>query len=86
MKNGKPKGKEPCLIGSTLCTPRSAVVERKRTCDRCEGDLPKGVVCVEIPQLGGTFANYRPYCPECFWRILAKTQEKLDQLKTLLTT
>jgi len=84
MKSGKPKGKEPSLIGSTLGTPRQATVERKRTCDRCKASLEKGTVCYEIPKLGGTFANYRPYCAACFKRILAKTQDKLNELLALV--
>jgi hypothetical protein len=84
MKSGKPKGKEPCLIGSTLGTPRVAVVDKKSTCKRCKCDLEKGTTCYEIPGLGGSFANYRRFCATCFKRILAKTQEKLNELTALV--
>lgn len=84
MKTGKPKGKEPCLIGSTLGTPRCATVERKRTCRRCKSTLEKGTTCYEIPRLGGSFPNYQSYCSECFKRILAKTREKLGELEELV--
>jgi hypothetical protein len=65
---------------------RVAVVAKKSTCKRCKCDLEKGTTCYEIPELGGTFANYRRFCAACFKRILAKTQEKLNELSALVGT
>lgn len=79
MKNGKPKGRVPSLIGSTLGTPKRVTVEKKSTCKRCGADLVKGTECYAIPQLGGSFANYKRYCDACFKTILEKTKSDLDQ-------
>jgi len=80
MKSVKPKGKVPCLIGSTLGTPRKHTVERRSSCRRCDTVLEKGTQCFAIPQLGGSFANARPYCIPCFNSILEKTQSDLTKL------
>jgi hypothetical protein len=78
MKSGKPKGKVPSLIGSTLGTPRKVLVKRERDCKRCHTPISKGTECYEIPQLGGSFSNYKPYCDDCFRSILIKTKADLD--------
>ncbi len=80
MKNGKARGKTPSLIGSTLGRPRKRQVGKESHCKRCDGSIPKGAECCEIPQLGGTFSNYRPYCDECFRLILEQTKGDLDAL------
>lgn len=80
MKSGKPKGKMPSLIGSTLGRPRKRLVGKKSHCKRCNASILKDAVCCEIPQLGGTFSNYRPYCDECFRLILEQTKGDLDGL------
>jgi hypothetical protein len=83
MKNGKPKGPVPSLIGSTLGKPRRVPVEKKSTCKRCGAPILAGQNCVAIPQLGGSFSNLKRYCEECFKAILEKTKADLDQLITL---
>jgi hypothetical protein len=80
MKSGKPKGKTPSLIGSTLGKPRKRLVGKKSPCKRCKVSIPKDTECPEIPQLGGTFSNYRPYCGGCFRLILEQTKVDLDIL------
>jgi hypothetical protein len=80
MKSAKPKGKTPSLIGSTLGAPRKRLVARESHCKRCNVCIPKDTQCCEIPQLGGTFSNYRPYCDECFLSILEQTKVDLDAL------
>jgi hypothetical protein len=80
MRTDKPKGKTPSLIGSTLGTPGRRVVERKSYCKRCNVPIAKGTECCEIPQLGGTFRNARPYCDACFRLILEQTKRELDAL------
>lgn len=80
MKSGKPKGKVPSLIGSTLGTPKKVLVKRERGCKRCHASISKGTECYEIPQLGGSFSNYKPYCDCCFRSILLKTKADLDAL------
>ena len=80
MKNGKPKGKVPSLIGSTLGTPRKTVAPGTSKCKRCGDAVPKGTECYEIPQLGGSFSNYKRYCDPCFRSILERTKGDLDKL------
>lgn len=80
MKSGEPKGKTPSLIGSSLGAPRTRSVGKESHCKRCSASIPKGTTCIEIPQLGGSFANYRPYCDACFRAILEKTKADLDAL------
>jgi hypothetical protein len=80
MKNNKPRGKTPSLIGSTLGTPRKRIVKGKSHCKRCKVPISKGVECFEIPQLGGSFSNYRRYCDGCFRSILEKTKSDLEAL------
>lgn len=79
-KSGKPKGPVPSLIGSTLGRPKQVVVEKKCCCKRCGADMEKGTHCFAIPQLGGTFQNYRRYCDACFEAILKKTAADLNEL------
>ncbi len=80
MKNGKPRGPVPSLIGSTLGTPTPVVIEKKCKCKRCDAVLEKGTKCYAIPQLGGSFVNHRRYCDSCFKTILGKTKSDLDKL------
>lgn len=80
MKSRKPKGKTPSLIGSTLGRPRKRLVGKKSHCKRCNVSISVGTECSEIPQLGGAFSNYRPYCNECFRMILEQTKGDLDSL------
>ena len=80
MRNNKPKGKTPSLIGGSLGTPRPKVVERLCKCKRCNSPLVKGTSCFEIPQLGGAFANCKPYCSTCFKAILEQTQSDVTAL------
>lgn len=82
MKSGKPRGQTPSLIGSTLGRPRPRLVRAKSHCKRCGAALVKGTQCYEIPRLGGTFSNYRPYCDSCFGSILEQTRRDLDTLLT----
>jgi hypothetical protein len=80
MKSGKPRGKIPSLIGSTLGTPRKTVTDGTSECKRCEERILKGTECFEIPQLGGSFSNYKRYCDPCFKSILERTKADLDAL------
>jgi hypothetical protein len=80
MKSSKPRGRTPSLIGSTLGTPRKGLVERESHCKRCNAAISKGVECYEIPQLGGSFSNYKRYCDGCFRSILEQTKADLDAL------
>jgi hypothetical protein len=80
MKNSKPKGPTPSLIGSTLGTPRKCQVDGKSHCKRCDSAILKGTECYEIPQLGGSFNSPRRYCDGCFRSILEKTKADLDAL------
>ena len=76
--NSKPKGKTPSLIGGSLGTPRKRLVQRASSCKRCGQTIQKGVECYEIPHLGGTFNDPKPFCDNCFRSILEKTKADLD--------
>lgn len=80
MKSGKPRGKTPSLIGSTLGKPRKCLIERESHCKRCNASIQKGIECYEIPHLGGSFSNYKRYCDGCFLSILEKTKSEVDAL------
>jgi hypothetical protein len=80
MKNGKPKGKSPSLIGGALGAPRKGIMARTRPCTRCACALAKGTECIEIPQLRNSFRPYKPYCFDCFKAILEKTTADLKAL------
>lgn len=80
MKDSKPKGKTPSLIGSTLGAARKCVVQRSCSCNRCKGNIEKDVSCYEIAQLGGSFSSYKRYCDDCFRTIIEKTKADLNIL------
>ena len=80
MKKGKPRGKTPSLIGSTLGSPRECVVERQCHCKRCDEAILNGTHCHEIAQLGGAFSSYKRYCDACFGSILQQTKLDLEAL------
>lgn len=80
MTIGKPRGRSPSLIGSTLGTPKLVTIAKSTPCKRCGTALHKGLVCYAIPQLGGAFTNLRRYCTPCFRNILQKTKEDLESL------
>jgi hypothetical protein len=80
MKSSKPKGKTPSLIGGSQGAPRKRLVERLSHCKRCSGAILRGAECFEIPHLGGSFSNPKPYCDGCFQSILHKTKADLDAL------
>lgn len=86
MKNGKPRGPVPSLIGSTLGAPTLIVVKKQCNCKRCAAALKKDTKCYAIPQLGGSFANSRRYCSACFNLILEKTKSELEELITASET
>jgi hypothetical protein len=83
MKNGKPRGPVPSLIGSTLGRPRRVVVGKKSTCKRCGEPIIAGQNCVAIPKLGGAFTSLKRYCDGCYKAILEKTKTDLDRLMEL---
>ena len=82
MKNAKPRGKTPSLIGSTLGKPKRLQVEKRSSCKRCHGTIEGGTECYAIPQLGSGFTSYKRYCDNCFGAILEKTQEDLDSFRS----
>ena len=51
MKESKPKGKTPSLIGGTLGAPKKVHVAKESECKRCHCSISKGTFCFEIPQL-----------------------------------
>jgi len=85
MKSGKPRGKTPSLIGGTLGAPRKCLIGKESHCKRCNASILKGVNCYEIPQLGGSFSNYKRYCDGCFLSILEKTKADVDALLLSIT-
>lgn len=82
MKNGKPKGKTPSLIGGKNGRPKRVLVERKSECARCGADIVMGTQCIGIPQ-SGAFSSLKRFCDECFANILIKTAEDLEEVRKL---
>lgn len=77
-----PRGRTPCLIGTTLGTPsivRTGARGALRQCKRCNANLPRGAVCVQVSLPGQL--GHKSYCPVCFRKILDATQERLDELR-----
>lgn len=83
MKNQKPRGKTPSLIGSSNGKPRRVNVERKSKCHRCNCDINSGQDCFGIPRAGSGFSSIRRFCKYCFEKILEQTQKDLDEIKKL---
>ncbi len=83
MKNEKPKGRTPSLIGSTNGRPKRADVKRKSECCRCNDDIGIGADCFNIPKAGMGFSKECRYCKDCYGKVLDQTQKDLDGLKTL---
>ena len=83
MKNNKPRGKTPSLIGSSNGRPQKVVVKRKIECCRCCDDIYPGQDCFGIPRIGSGFSNLKKYCKECFGKVVAQTYEDLEKIKNL---
>ena len=77
MSVGKPRGPTPSLIGSSNGRPKRVVVGKLSECCRCHCEMIKGRSCIEIPKLGGAYANSKRCCHECYKKILEKTNEDL---------
>lgn len=84
MKNAKPKGKTPSLIGNTNGRPKKVLVEKKSKCARCDDALYAGKYCIGIPTQSGGFTSTRRYCDECFRNILKQTSIDLEAAKGLV--
>ena len=82
MKDGKPKGRNPSLIGGSNGRPKRANVKRRGECSRCHCTLEAGTDCFEIPKVGGGggFTRQKRYCQECFKNILRTTAEDLNEM------
>ena len=77
-----PRGKTPSLIGSGAGNSRFAKAIKKRTCKRCETELPGGTDCIEVA-IPGSFGS-RTYCKECFAKIIEQSKKDLAALETKL--
>lgn len=42
-----------------------------------------GESCIEIPKLGGAYANPKRYCDDCFKQILKKTTDDILQISVI---
>lgn len=83
MKSQKPRGPVPSLIGGTNGRPKKQLVKGKSTCKRCKCELLKGIVCIEIPQVGKGFSSPKRFCSDCFQEILEKTRLDMEELQRL---
>jgi hypothetical protein len=83
MKNKKPKGKTPSLIGSSNGRPKKVQVERNSECYRCGCNIEPGQDCFGIPKIGSGFSSLKRYCKVCFQNILEQTQKDLEEVKNL---
>jgi hypothetical protein len=83
MTKAKPRGPTPSLIGGSNGRPRCAPVLRTSKCYRCQGELPAGQDCIELPKLGTGFSTARRVCDDCFKAILEKTARDLQDIMAL---
>lgn len=77
------KGPTPCLIGTTLgsCSFTLTGSRGKLTgCKRCKSEIPRQSPVVHISVPGSVYS--KPFCLECFGRILDATQTKLNSLRS----
>lgn len=81
MKNNKPRGKTPSLIGSSNGRPKRVIVEKRSECKRCHGSIEAGQDCFGIPS--GQFGSLKRYCKPCFDNILEQTYKDLEEVKLL---
>lgn len=81
MKNNKPRGKTPSLIGSSNGRPKKIIVIKRSECKRCHGSIEVGQDCFGIPS--GSFGSPKRYCKTCFDNILIQTQKDLEEIKLL---
>lgn len=78
-----PKGKTPSLVGFSNGRPKRVDVVRTSKCVRCDGTIPPGVDCYDIPQKKAGFTRECRHCKDCFQKILEQTQKEVDDLKNL---
>lgn len=83
MKNTKPRGPIPSLIGSSNGRPERIKVERKSKCCRCGCCIEAGQACFGIPKIGTGFKSIKRYCKSCFQSILNQTLKDLEEIKNL---
>lgn len=83
MKQHKPKGKTPSLIGLSNGRPERVQVERKSTCFRCSCDIGIGQECFGIPKIVSGFSKQKRYCKSCYQMILEQTEKDLEEAKRL---
>lgn len=83
MTRTTPKGPTPSLIGGTNGRPKRVEVKKLSNCYRCNEDLLKGTICIEVPKLGGAYSSPRRMCDTCFKLMLSKTASDLAEISVL---
>jgi hypothetical protein len=84
MKNDKPKGKTPSLIGSSNGRPEKILVKGKSECNRCGCSIFIGDDCFGIPKSSSGFSSIKRYCKVCFQRIIDQTCKDIEEIKKFL--
>ena len=83
MTNGKPRGRNPSLIGGTNGRPKRAEAKKRCKCFRCQSPIEMEEVCFDIPKVGGAFSTTKRFCRSCFQNVLKQTTNDLDELRNL---
>lgn len=83
MTKTTPRGPTPSLIGGANGRPKRVEVKKLSNCYRCQEDLPKGTMCIEVPKLGGAYSSPRRMCDACFKLMLSKTASDLAEINVL---
>jgi hypothetical protein len=86
MKNNKPRGKTPSLIGASNGRPKRINVQRKSHCHRCGHDIQVGQDCFGVPKVVSGFTSIKRYCRICFQSIIDQTHKDLEEIKNLINT
>lgn len=83
MKNNKPKGKTPSLIGFANGSPCRVEVLKKSICVRCKAEIVVGDDCFNIPQKKSGFTRERRYCKNCYSAVLQQTETDLEVFRAI---
>ena len=77
----KPKGKTPSLLSRTNGRPERFVSKRKSDCVRCKTSILKDSTGFRIPTIESGFVHKRPFCLNCFGKIIEQTQKELSTIE-----
>jgi len=74
------RGKTPSLIGGGAGKTKFVQAQRKRSCKRCEREIPRDVWCAEVT-IPASMGGHKTYCGRCFSEILDQSEVELARLR-----